>query len=42
MPLVGSSAEVAGLRLTADRVEGRRKQVATVLAERAGGEEEDA
>jgi len=31
VPLAGSSAEVAGLRLTADRVEGRRKQVATVL-----------
>jgi len=34
VPLAGSSAEVAGLRLTADRVEGRRKQVATVLVMR--------
>ena len=41
VPLAGSSAEVAGLRLTADRVEGRRKQVATVLAERAAEDEED-
>jgi CBS domain containing-hemolysin-like protein len=35
VPLVGSSATVGGLRLTADRVEGRRKQVATVIAQRA-------
>jgi CBS domain containing-hemolysin-like protein len=42
VPLAGSSAEVAGLRLTADRVQGRRKQVATLLAERAPAEEEDA
>lgn len=40
VPLAGSSAEVAGLRLTADRVEGRRKQVATVLAERVAQDEE--
>jgi CBS domain containing-hemolysin-like protein len=40
VPLAGSSAVVAGLRLTADRVEGRRKQVATVLAERAADDEE--
>ena len=40
VPLAGSSAEVAGLRLTADRVEGRRKQVATVLAERLAQDEE--
>lgn len=40
VPLAGSSAEVAGLRLTADRVEGRRKQVATVLAERVAEDEE--
>lgn len=40
VPLAGSSAVVAGLRLTADRVEGRRKQVATVLAERAPQDEE--
>lgn len=41
VPLAGSSAEVAGLRLTADRVEGRRKQVATVLAERVPDDEEN-
>ncbi len=40
VPLAGSSAVVAGLRLTADRVEGRRKQVATVLAERSDPEED--
>jgi len=34
VPLAGSSAEVAGLRLTADRVEGRRKQVATLVVGR--------
>jgi CBS domain containing-hemolysin-like protein len=34
VPLVGSSADVGGLVLTADRVEGRRKQVATLLAHR--------
>lgn len=42
VPLAGSSAEVAGLRLTADRVEGRRKQVATLLAERVAEDEENA
>lgn len=36
VPLAGSSADVAGLRLTADRVEGRRRQVATLLVSRAG------
>lgn len=40
VPLAGSSAEVAGLRLTADRVEGRRKQVSTVLAELADAEDD--
>ena len=40
VPLAGSSAAVAGLRLTADRVEGRRKQVATVIAERSDPEED--
>jgi len=36
VPLVGASAEVWGLVLTADRVEGRRKQVATLLVRQAG------
>jgi len=36
VPLAGSSAQVAGLLLTADRVEGRRKQVSTLIAQRVG------
>lgn len=35
VPLAGSGAVVAALELTADRVEGRRKQVATLIARRA-------
>lgn len=35
VPLQGSSAVVAGLELTADRVEGRRRQVATLLVRRS-------
>lgn len=35
VPLVGSSAEVGGLVLTADRVEGRRRRLATLLVRRA-------
>ncbi|WP_454043512.1 hemolysin family protein [Cellulosimicrobium sp. Marseille-Q8652] len=35
VPLPGSSAEVHGLRLEADRVQGRRKQLATLVASRA-------
>ena len=44
VPLAGSSATVVGLLLTADRVEGRRKQVATVIAQRApsAGRDDDA
>ncbi|NTW38977.1 MAG: HlyC/CorC family transporter, partial [Cellulomonadaceae bacterium] len=34
VPLVGSRAEVGGLVLTADRVEGRRKQVSTLVVRR--------
>lgn len=34
VPLPGSSAEVAGLVITADRVEGRRRQLATLLVQR--------
>ena len=40
VPLAGSSAQAHGLRLTADRVEGRRRQLATVLVERAAQDEE--
>lgn len=35
VPLAGSSAEVAGLVVTAERVQGRRRQVATLLVRRA-------
>jgi CBS domain containing-hemolysin-like protein len=35
VPLPGSSAEVHGLLLEADRVQGRRKQLATLVASRA-------
>lgn len=35
VPLVGSSGQVGDLILTAERVEGRRKQVATLLVRRA-------
>lgn len=35
VPLAGSSAEVSGLVVTAERVQGRRRQVATLLVRRA-------
>lgn len=35
VPIAGAQAVVEGLRLTADRFEGRRNQLATVLVERA-------
>ena len=34
LPVEGSVATIGGLRLTADRSEGRRRQISTVLAER--------
>ncbi|MBR7744120.1 HlyC/CorC family transporter [Phycicoccus sp. BSK3Z-2] len=34
VPIVGSTCEVAGLRLTAERMSGRRNRVATVVVER--------
>ena len=34
VPILGSSCEVAGLRLTAERMSGRRHRIATVLVER--------
>ena len=34
VPIVGSTAEVAGLVLTAERMAGRRHRIATVLVER--------
>ncbi|WP_404347464.1 hemolysin family protein [Phycicoccus jejuensis] len=38
VPILGSSCEVAGLRLTAERMSGRRHRVATVLVERVAPE----
>ncbi|MCL3860596.1 CBS domain-containing protein [Actinotalea sp. K2] len=40
VPLVGSQAGVAGLVLTADRVEGRRKQVSTLLVRQAPADDQ--
>ncbi len=40
VPLLGSAGEIHGLHLTADRVEGRRKQLATVLVRLAVPEPE--
>ena len=34
VPIPGSTCEVAGLRLTAERTSGRRNRVATVVVER--------
>ncbi|HEV6953155.1 MAG TPA: HlyC/CorC family transporter, partial [Promicromonospora sp.] len=34
VPLAGSSAEVGGVHLEAERVEGRRKQISTLLVHR--------
>ena len=34
LPVAGSRAETSGLILTAERTEGRRKRVSTVLVER--------
>jgi CBS domain containing-hemolysin-like protein len=34
VPLAGATAEVSGLHLTAERVEGRRKQLATIVVRR--------
>jgi CBS domain containing-hemolysin-like protein len=40
VPISGSQAEIQGLILTAERTEGRRKQLATVLVRRAGPADE--
>lgn len=42
VPLPGSVGEIHGLRLQAERVEGRRKRLATVLVHRAVEPEDDA
>ena len=39
VPLPGSSGEIHGLHLVADRVEGRRRRLATVLASRVDRED---
>ena len=41
VPILGSSCEVAGLRLTAERMHGRRNRIATVVVERVVVPEED-
>ena len=41
VPIVGSTAEVAGLRLTAERMEGRRHRIATVIIERLPPDEDE-
>ncbi len=38
VPIPGSSVELAGLRLTAERAQGRRNRIGTVLAERVDGQ----
>ncbi|WP_298456710.1 hemolysin family protein [uncultured Cellulomonas sp.] len=40
VPLLGASGEIHGLHLTAERVEGRRKQLATVLVRLAAAHDE--
>ncbi len=41
VPIVGSWAELAGLRLTAERMAGRRRRVATVLVTRVEPEQDE-
>ena len=38
VPLPGSAGEIHGLHLTAERVEGRRKQLATILVRLAASD----
>ena len=40
VPIPGAAATVHGVRLLAERVEGRRHRIATLLVQRAGGEQE--
>jgi CBS domain containing-hemolysin-like protein len=40
VPILGSTCEVAGLRLTAERMSGRRHRIATVLVERIEPEQD--
>ena len=39
VPIVGSTADIAGLRLTAERIAGRRRRVATLLVSRVEPED---
>ena len=39
VPIVGSSARIAGLELTAERMAGRRHRVASVIVHRVAAEE---
>ncbi len=41
VPIVGSTGDVAGIRLTAERLSGRRHRVATVIAEWVGHASDD-
>ena len=41
VPILGSSCEVAGLRLTAERMHGRRHRIATVVVERTAVPRDD-
>ncbi|MFI2752470.1 hemolysin family protein [Cellulomonas sp. P22] len=41
VPLAGSMGEIHGLRLVAERTEGRRKQISTILASRVPLEDDD-
>jgi CBS domain containing-hemolysin-like protein len=41
VPIAGAAATVAGLRLTAENLEGRRNKLGTVLIERLPAEEKD-
>ncbi|WP_040385119.1 hemolysin family protein [Demetria terragena] len=42
VPIPGAAGEISGLRLTADRVAGRRHQLATVVVERVGDLDDEA
>jgi CBS domain containing-hemolysin-like protein len=37
VPIAGAVATIAGLRLTAESLAGRRNRIGTVMVERAGG-----
>jgi hypothetical protein len=41
VPIAGAQASASGLELTADRFEGRRKQLATVVVRRSPEDHDD-